>query len=150
MWRWRNQPRPDTPLVDAYSAGVGDVVSGVMSLAFETYAVGRVASSFRSSAPMAEFAPQEQTKHFLKHAHEFGFSTEEEYLSSAGKFAARAESKSADILVRIRANGDKVLFDLNTDEFAVIRSDGIFRTYMKPDPAIHGFKTNLDYFEAQK
>ena len=47
VWRWRNQPRPDTPLVDAYSSGAADVVSGVMSLAFETYAVGRAVASLR-------------------------------------------------------------------------------------------------------
>ena len=48
VWRWRNQPRPDTPLVDAYSSGVGDVVSGVMSLAFETYAVSKAVGVFAS------------------------------------------------------------------------------------------------------
>ena len=48
-WRWRNQPRPATPLVDAYSSGVGDVVSGGMSLTFETLAASKAISTIQSS-----------------------------------------------------------------------------------------------------
>lgn len=33
--------------------------------------------------------------------------------------------------------------------FSVKRVDGVPRTMFKPDPADHGFKTNLDYFNAQ-
>jgi filamentous hemagglutinin len=42
------------------------------------------------------------------------------------------------------------LYNPSTNEFAVVTSNGIIRTYFKPDPAIHGYKTNLDYYNAQK
>jgi len=48
VWRWRNQPRPDTPLVDAYSSGVGDMVGGGISLVFETYIVSKAINTFYS------------------------------------------------------------------------------------------------------
>jgi pyocin large subunit-like protein len=52
-------------------------------------------------------------------------------------------------LEKTRTNGDIVRFNPVTNEFGVARADGVIRTYFKPDPAVHGFPTNLDYFKAQ-
>jgi filamentous hemagglutinin len=52
-------------------------------------------------------------------------------------------------LEKVRANGDIVRYNPATEEFGIVKSDGTIRTYYKPDPANHGFPTNLDYFNAQ-
>jgi len=65
-WRWRNQPRPATPLVDAYSSGVGDVVSGGTSLVFETYVVGRAVSAFRSKTTLYRAVSPEEYEQIIR------------------------------------------------------------------------------------
>ncbi|ASV88650.1 putative large secreted domain protein (plasmid) [Ochrobactrum quorumnocens] len=36
-----------------------------------------------------------------------------------------------------------------TEEFGVVSSSGDIRTYYRPDPTVHGWPTNLDYFNDQ-
>ena len=91
--------------------------------------------------------PQKLSEHFKKHGAEFGFTSESEYLAAAQKFASR--QPGSDVLVKIRANGDRVIYNVSTNEFAVVTPDGTIRTYFKPDPAKHSYPTNLDYFNAQ-
>ena len=91
--------------------------------------------------------PQKLSEHFKKHGAEFGFKSESEYLAAAQKFAS--SQPGSDVLVKIRANGDRVIYNVSTNEFAVVTPDGTIRTYFKPDPAKHGYPTNLDYFNAQ-
>jgi len=88
------------------------------------------------------------TEHFLKHGSEFGFKTESEYLAGAQRFIGTEGNKG--VLSTLRANGDKVIYNPKTNEFAVVAKNGTIRTYFKPDPAVHRYKTNLDYFKAQK
>lgn len=52
-------------------------------------------------------------------------------------------------LQRKRPNGDIVRYDQSTDAFGVVSSNGTVRTYYVPDPAVHGYPSNLDYFNAQ-
>jgi pyocin large subunit-like protein len=49
----------------------------------------------------------------------------------------------------IRSNGDIVRYNPITDAFGVMDAAGAPRTFFKPDPIIHGYLTNLDYFHAQ-
>jgi len=42
-----------------------------------------------------------------------------------------------------------VRYNPATEEFGVAQGNGTIRTYFKPDPSIHGYATNLDYFNAQ-
>ena len=37
----------------------------------------------------------------------------------------------------------------STNEFMSMSADGFIRTYFKPNPAIHKYPTNLDYYNAQ-
>ena len=46
-------------------------------------------------------------------------------------------------------NGDTVRYNDNTGEFGIVSSSGTIKTYSVPDPAVHGFPTNIDYFDAQ-
>ena len=48
-----------------------------------------------------------------------------------------------------RANGDVVRFDPDTNYFGVMKADGTPKTFFVPDPAQHGYPTNMDYYNAQ-
>jgi len=85
--------------------------------------------------------------HFQDHGADFGARTATQYEQQASAFLKG--SKSASVLEKIRPNGDVVRYDPATQEFGVISKDGVIRTYFKPDPAVHGRATNLDYFNAE-
>ncbi len=48
-----------------------------------------------------------------------------------------------------RGNGDIIRYNRVSQAFAVMRKDGIIRTFFKPDPAWHGFRGNLEYFQVE-
>ena len=52
-------------------------------------------------------------------------------------------------VTRTRANGDIVRYDPRTNTFGAMDASGAPRTFFKPDPSVHGYQTNLDYFNAQ-
>ncbi len=85
--------------------------------------------------------------HFNAHGADFGASTPLQYEQQASSFLTG--NPSTDVVQSIRANGDIVRFNPVTDEFGVVSDTGTIRTYFKPDPSVHGFPTNLDYFHAQ-
>ena len=85
--------------------------------------------------------------HYNRHGSDFGAKTPAEYVQQADVFLTGQMSPGT--LQKTRANGDVVRFNPATDEFGVISSSGVIRTYYKPDPKIHGYPTNLDYFNAQ-
>ncbi|MCZ4283167.1 hypothetical protein O4H49_20485, partial [Kiloniella laminariae] len=85
--------------------------------------------------------------HFNRHGADFGTITKIEYQQAADNFLTGP--KNSTTLELTRTNGDVVRFDPATDAFGVISSNGAIRTYYKPDPQVHGYPTNLDYFNAQ-
>ncbi|HTC93412.1 MAG TPA: RHS repeat-associated core domain-containing protein [Terriglobales bacterium] len=86
--------------------------------------------------------------HFADHGTDFGAKTKAEYEQQASKFLNGP--RGSGVLEKIRpSNGDIVRYNPATEEFGVARADGTIRTYFKPDPAVHGLPTNLDYFNAQ-
>jgi len=48
-----------------------------------------------------------------------------------------------------RLQGGRARFDPITQEYGSVRADGTIATYFIPDPAIHGFASNLDYYYAR-
>ena len=84
--------------------------------------------------------------HFARHGSDFGAKTTLEYQAQADRFLTA--SKPAGVLEKTRPNGDVVRYNPSTDEFGVVSSGGSIRTYYKPDPAVHGRESNLDYFNA--
>jgi len=124
--------------VGASTATAGAVGLGG-NLALLTGGSGSSAPGFASGKDL--------TSHFLKHGSEFGFTTEAQYLNGAQNFVATKGDKG--VLVKVRANGDTVIYNPTTNEFAVTRSNGTIKTYFKPDPAVHKKPTNLDYFNSQ-
>jgi hypothetical protein len=95
-----------------------------------------------------EFAsPQNLTKHFIKHGDEFGYATEQEYLQGAQDLTTSGPQDG--VLSRIASDGDTVYFKPSTDEFASVSSNNVLRTYFKPNPGIHQYRTNMYYFIGQ-
>ncbi|MGM7884549.1 VENN motif pre-toxin domain-containing protein, partial [Yersinia enterocolitica] len=85
--------------------------------------------------------------HWDKHKREFPeFQNSKQYVEAAHSFV---NNPPPGTLVKVRPNGETVYYNPATNTFAVKRVDNVPRTMFKPDPADHGYKSNLDYFNAQ-
>lgn len=76
---------------------------------------------------LPRFAPGRWLPHFEKHAAEFGYRTPVEYLRGARDLVGRGGVQTF-----TRANGDKLFYDAARNEFAVLKPDGVLRTYFRP------------------
>ena len=73
------------------------------------------------------------------------------------RFSLKADLACACKIVTLRPNGAAAVTRVTqrpqanpgTGKFGVVSSGGSIRTYYKPDPAVHGKGSNLDYFNAQ-
>jgi filamentous hemagglutinin len=86
--------------------------------------------------------------HFGRHAADFGATSPADYEAMADRFLTGDLPPGA--LEKVRPNGDVVRYNPVTEEFGVLKSGGAtIRTYYVPDPAVHGYPSNLEYFHAQ-
>ena len=85
-------------------------------------------------------------QHFENHWDEFGAANPESYEAMAVAFMTRPLAPP--IFQCVRANGMICRYDSFSEESAVLYPWGYLATYFKPDPAIHGYPTNLQYFRA--
>ncbi len=76
---------------------------------------------------LPRFAPGRWLPHFEKHAGEFGYRTPVEYLRGARDLVAREGVQTF-----TRTSGDKLFYDAARNEFAVVKPDGVLRTYFRP------------------
>ena len=70
-----------------------------------------------------------------------------QYAESAKAFI---NSPPPGTLIKIRANGDIILYNPSTNSFAINNADLLPRTMYKPSLSRHPYSTNLEYFNAQK
>ncbi|MGN9841530.1 RHS repeat-associated core domain-containing protein [Nonomuraea sp. H19] len=85
--------------------------------------------------------------HWRSHGREFPhLNNAKEYVEEATGFLTGGHPGT---LTRHRPNGDVVRYNPQTDQFGVRNAQGVPRTYFIPDPQVHGYPTNLDYFNAQ-
>lgn len=91
-------------------------------------------------------AAENAAQHFEKHGAEFPFKDEAAYVDAAQKFV---KSPPAATQIVIQDDGDEVFYNAGLNYFAVTSPEGRIRTFFRPDPKIHGYKTNQAYFEAQ-
>ncbi|WP_343553478.1 hemagglutinin repeat-containing protein [Pantoea sp.] len=85
--------------------------------------------------------------HWDKHKQEFPeLQNSKQYVEATHSFVNNPPQGT---LSKVRANGETVLYNPQTNTFAVKTVDGVPKTMFRPDPADHGFKTNLEYFNAQ-
>jgi hypothetical protein len=121
----------------------------------ETRAGATNPSSSSSEGPSANarFSSEDLLNgHFENHGSDFGATTASEYEQQASDFLTNKENRDVLEFKRVRGYraGDTARFNPETDEFGVISPDGTIRTYYRPDPSVHGFATNLDYFNSEK
>ena len=115
-------------------------------------AANTVTTSERISSPLwtagkTDSAPANALRHFNDHGADFpGLNNSLEYVADAQSFL---RSPPSGTLTRLRTNGDVVRYNPGSNTFGVMDSSGAPRTYFRPDPAQHGYPTNLDYFNAQ-
>jgi hypothetical protein len=76
---------------------------------------------------LPRFAPGRWLPHFEKHAAEFGYRTPVEYLRGARDLVGRSGVQTF-----TRTNGDRLFYDAARNEFAVLKPDGVLRTYFRP------------------
>jgi filamentous hemagglutinin len=110
-------------------------------------------SSSDGPSETARFSSEELLNgHFEDHGSDFGATTASEYEQQASDFLTNQENPDILEFERVRGYraGDTVRFNPETDEFGVISPDGSIRTYYRPDPNVHGFATNPDYFNFER
>ena len=80
---------------------------------------------------LPRFEPGRWLKHFDDHAAEFGYRTPVEYLRGARDFVKRTDVET---FTRVggRTDGDRLFYDQASNTFAVLRKDGVLRTYFRP------------------
>ena len=76
---------------------------------------------------LPRFAPGRWLPHFEKHAAEWGYRSPVEYLRGARDLTSRSGVQTF-----TRTNGDKLFYDAARNEFAVLKPDGVLRTYFRP------------------
>ena len=106
---------------------------------------------------MVAFEPHKLSDHFSRHHVRLGLKSEKEYQRKASEFLLTSAAERG-IQDCTRKYGDLVRYDPITDEFGVLSSAGIIRTYFKavpchalllPAPMLDCHKgglSNLDYF----
>ena len=80
-----------------------------------------------ATTALPRFQPGRWLPHFEKHAAEFGYRTPVEYLRGARDLVGRSGVQTF-----TRSNGDRLFYDAARNEFAVLKPDGVLRTYFRP------------------
>ena len=112
--------------------------------------------------PIASFFGNAEFRytHWENHGDDFGITDDGDYQAAAREFLNADRSIHTDIQECTRADtGEVIRFNAVTDEFAIMSSSGIIKTYYKPMPRslappsyprhkfTHRFATNQLYFE---
>jgi len=91
-------------------------------------------------------AEENARQHFQKHGKEFAFHNKEVYVQAANDFVTNPPEGTLTIK---QVDGDQVFYNPEKNWFAVVSYKGQIRTFYRLDPKIHGYKSNVDYFNAQ-
>lgn len=127
--------------VAGVAGGIGAVAGGIKSVGSAS------AKSAMWTSTKTKSAAQNAYKHFKEHGADFGAQNAVDYVRQSQQFLRNPPAGTKTI---VRSKGDVVRYDPNTNTFGVVDKTGAPRTFYKPDPNIHRYKTNMDYFNAQK
>ena len=84
-------------------------------------------------------------EHFEDHKAEFpGITRVQSYLILAERFLNGPLSPTA--VECLRPQGGRCRYDRVTEEYGAVRADGTIATYFRPNPAIHGLASNMEYY----
>lgn len=84
-------------------------------------------------------------EHFWDHGAACGAASEWEYVCKAVKFMHGPLDAGMHECTRAKTR-DRLRYSETTEEFGVVRQDGILRSYFIADPVDHQWPSNLEYF----
>jgi RHS repeat-associated protein len=87
-------------------------------------------------------------EHFADHGAGIGAKTAAEYAEKASNFLIRSQLQR--LPTKIDRSGIIRVYDPATNTFGAYNQNGTTRTFYRPDPSLHGYPTNLDYWNAQR
>ena len=87
-----------------------------------------VEGAAETAKALPRFQPGRWFPHFIDHGAEFGYRTPVEYLKGARDLTTTRSG----VETFVRRGGDKLFYDNARNEFAVLKPDGILRTYFRP------------------
>ena len=92
---------------------------------------------------------RKRSDHWYDHYAEFPeIANETEYEQRAAEFLNAPLSPTMVESVR-PSDGDTIRYDRVTENFAVMRTDGVIRTFFRPNKSWHGLSSNLAYFQQE-
>ncbi len=93
--------------------------------------------------------PKTLDDHFGRHGGDFGaaYKSAEEYAQGASDFLKRSQAEG--LPTKVADDGTIRIYEPSTNTFASYNPDGTTKTFFKPDPSKHGYRTNMDYWKAQ-
>jgi pyocin large subunit-like protein len=92
--------------------------------------------------------PSTLDDHFDRHGGDFGATSAHDYARMASAFLQRALREG--LPTKVDSRGVIRVYDPRTNTFASYNPDGTTKTFYKPDPAQHGYPTNMDYWNNQQ
>jgi len=138
------RPREQVELGDQISSGsqaAGTLLGGALVKA------KNVAKTPLWTSTKSETAVENALGHWQRHGAEFPeFQNAKQYAEGAKTFF---NNPPVGTLTKTRQNGDKLFYNPVNNTFGVQSANGAPRTMFRPDPAKHGYPSNLDYFNAQ-
>ena len=91
--------------------------------------------------------PKTLADHFERHGKDFGVRTPQEYVQASSDFLRNSQVQR--LPTKIGLDGTIRVYDPKTNTFGSYTAGGETRTFYKPDPSLHKYETNLDYWNAQ-
>jgi len=98
----------------------------------------------RLTAVESRANPKTLADHFGRHGGDFGATSADEYAQMASEFFQRGGVDG--LPTKIASDGTIRMYDPASNTFGSFNPAGQTRTFSKPDPAIHGYPTNWDYW----
>jgi RHS repeat-associated protein len=91
-------------------------------------------------------------RHFDSHGSDFGAQSPGEYSDMSQQFLKDSVNDNTGQLFKYNADQNTLrIYDPVSNTFGSYNTDaGASRTFFKPDPEIHGYSTNMEYFENQE
>jgi RHS repeat-associated protein len=127
------------------AAGIGQLTGDAAGVIVVGGAAGRPARAARGATRWGN--PRTLARHFRDHGADFGARTADEYAGLADDFLGQAQRGG--LPTKVGPDGTIRAYDPATNTFGSFNPDGTTKTFFKPDPSVHGYPTNLDYWNAQ-
>lgn len=84
--------------------------------------------------------------HLDRHGGDFGVNTSRGYAKRANDFLLNSEQQG--LPTKIDGEGVKRIYDSKTNTLGSYNPNGTTRTFFKPNPSIHGYSSNNEYWES--